>query len=190
MSEENEHSRENGLNRDGDETARHAQWVREHPSIAASSEYPDDRSRRGSSRGATPNGNPWHAVDPEEEPGRPSWDADTEPVLTKPDSGLQQSASRPTDETATQASLGVPGPHRPAIVSAENEADERIGRDIADMLAMSKALEGKHVLVEVEDGEVYLRGTVADQAVRSEVEQLSSAVRAVKCIHNELDTLN
>jgi osmotically-inducible protein OsmY len=80
--------------------------------------------------------------------------------------------------------------HQPAIVSADNEADERIGRDIGDLLATAKSLEGKHVLVEVEDGEVFLRGTVTDETVRSEVERLSSSVRAAKCIHNELDVLN
>jgi osmotically-inducible protein OsmY len=34
---------------------------------------------------------------------------------------------------------------------------------------------------------VYLHGTVDDQAVRSEVEQLASSVRGVGQIHNELD---
>jgi osmotically-inducible protein OsmY len=75
----------------------------------------------------------------------------------------------------------------PAVVVADNLADERIGREIGDVLASAKALEGFHVLVEVTDGEVYLSGTVADQTVRSEVERLSSSVRGAKRIHNELE---
>jgi osmotically-inducible protein OsmY len=54
------------------------------------------------------------------------------------------------------------------------------------VLAASKALEGTHLLVEVVDGEVYLHGAVAGQAAKSEVEQLTSSVRGVKRIHNEL----
>jgi hypothetical protein len=192
MSEENELTQDNGLDRGSDEAARHAQWVREHPSIETSSsfpDYPDDPARRGSSRGATPNGNPWRPVDPDEKPGRPAWDADTEPVLTKPSGDTLRRDGAPRDLSAAQPPLGE-SLHQPAIVSAENEADERIGRDIGDVLAMSKALDGKHVLVEVEDGEVYLRGTVADDNVRREVERLSSSVRAAKCIHNELDVVN
>ena len=80
--------------------------------------------------------------------------------------------------------------HKPAIVSARSEADQRIGHDIGDVLAASKRLEGKHLLVEVVDGEVFLHGTVADGIVRSVVEQLASSVRGVGRIHNELDVLS
>ncbi len=167
--------------RDSQESERHAQWVREHPRIDESAfpEYPDEPRRRGASRGAVPNGNPWRPVEPNEKPGRPDWDEDTVPAPFRGD-GL------PTDGTAAQPPLGEPT-HQPAIVSASNEADERIGRDVGDVLATSKMLDGIHLLVEVVDGEVSLRGTVADQAVRGEVERLSSSVRGVKQVHNELD---
>ena len=185
---------ENELHRDEEESARHAQWVREHPQIDDSGfpEYPDELSRRGSSRGAVPNGNPWRPVDPAEKPGRPEWDADTEPApwrtQAEPAATDGTPSTEPTDPAA-QPPLEEPA-HQPAIVIARNEADERLGQDIGDVLAASKALEGKHLLVEIADGEVFLHGTVTDQAVRSEVEQLASSVRGVGRIHNELDVRN
>jgi hypothetical protein len=182
---------ENESHRDGEESVRHAEWVREHPRIDGSAfpEYPDEPSRRGSSRGAVPNGNPWRPVDPDETPG-PAWDADTEPApwrtdaqRTAADGALSEKAA---EHAAPSPSLDEPT-HQPAIISASTEADQRIGRDIGDVLAASKTLDGKHVFVEIVDGEVYLHGTVGDRAVRSEIEQLASSVRGVGRIHNELD---
>ena len=181
---------ENDLHRDEEESVRHAQWVREHPQIDDSGfpEYPDELSRRGSSRGAVPNGNPWGPVDPAEKPGRPDWDADTEPAPWRTDGepAATDGTLSAQPDSAAPPPLGEPT-HQPAIVIAQSEADERIGHDIGDVLAASKALEGKHLLVEISDGEVFLHGTVADQAARSEVEQLASSVRGVGRIHNELD---
>jgi hypothetical protein len=52
----------------------HATWVREHPTIGPSAfpEYPDEIKRRGASRGALPNGNPWRPERADERPG-PRW---------------------------------------------------------------------------------------------------------------------
>jgi hypothetical protein len=173
-------------NRDSEESVRHAEWVREHPSIGESAfpEYPDELSRRGSSRGAVPNGNPWRPVEPDERPGRSESEAQlASPVETDP----SRADTEPRGFVAPAEPVSGKPTHRPAVVLAENEADDRLGRDIGEVLASSKALEGTHVLVEVVDGEVYLHGTVADHAVRSEVEQLSSSVRGAKRIYNELD---
>jgi hypothetical protein len=168
--------------RDNDESVRHAQWVREHPHIDDSGfpEYPDEVLRRGSSRGAVPNGNPWRPIEPNEKPGRPEWEEDTVPAP------VRGAAEEPRVAAPKQPPLGEPV-HRPAIVSASSDADERIGIDVGDALATSKILDGKHILVEVVDGEVYLRGTVADRSERGELERLSSSVRGVKLVHNELD---
>jgi BON domain len=189
---------EKGSNRDdhqNDESVRHAQWVREHPRIDESGfpEYPDEPSRRGSSRGAVPNGNPWRPVEPDEKPGRPEWDADTLPGRRDWDVDTLP-ASLNTDGQAKSGApaeppLGEPT-HRPAVIRARTAADERIGRDIGDVLATSKMLDGTHVLVEIDDGEVSLGGTVADQTVKGEVERLSSSVRGVKQVRNELDVRN
>jgi hypothetical protein len=170
--------------REEQQSEQHAQWVREHPRIEESGfpEYPDDPSRRGASRGATPNGNPWRPVDPDERPGRKDMDENVGRISSPPDS----------DCAPTQRVIRTPPPPpevdlTPAVVIANSVADERIGRDIGEVLASAKALEGFHVLVEVTDGEVYLSGTVADRAVRGEVERLSSSVPGAKRIHNELE---
>ena len=85
-------SEENGPDSENQESVRHAEWVREHPQIDESAfpEYPDELARRGSSRGAVPNGNPWREVDPEEKPGRPEWEADTLPAHLRTDDGAQE----------------------------------------------------------------------------------------------------
>jgi hypothetical protein len=173
---------EKGTNRDDQESVRHAQWVREHPQIDESGfpEYPDEPLRRGASRGAVPNGNPWRPVEADEKPGRPDWEADTLPNSLGTDTEHRENPAPVTPP------LGEPT-HRPAVVRATNQADERIGHDVGDVLATSKVLDGIHILVEVVEGEVYLGGTVADQSVKGEVERLSSSVRGVRQIHNELD---
>ena len=199
-------SEETGPDSENQESVRHAEWVREHPQMDDSGfpEYPDELARRGSSRGAVPNGNPWREVDPEEKPGRPEWEADTLPAHLGTDNGAKRNTApaangdsdaeakagtdaEPTDGAALAAPPLGASTHQPAVISASNDADERLGHDIGDVLASSKMLEGKHLLVEVVDGEVFLHGTVDDQAVRSEVERLSSSVRGAKQIHNELD---
>jgi hypothetical protein len=193
------------VHRDAEESVRHAQWVREHAQMDESGfpEYPDEVARRGSSRGALPNGNPWHPIDAGEKPGRPEWDADTDPAPWRDGesdwpNGPEPAPAEPAAVDGARASphetqnavaapvLGEPT-HQPAIVIASTEGDERIGHDIGDLLAASKTLDGKHVVVEVVDGEVYLLGTVPDQSIKSQVEQLASSVRGVAHIHNELD---
>jgi hypothetical protein len=177
---------EKGPNRDSQESKRHAEWVREHPRIDESGfpEYPDEPARRGSSRGAVPNGNPWRPVDPAEKPGRAESDGEGD---DGPGSSAPDSDSVPDSETRRRVVPAAPGAtQEPAVVSASREADERLGRDISNVLGASKALEGTHLLVEVVDGEVYLHGAVAGQAAKSEAEQLTSSVRGVKRIHNEL----
>jgi hypothetical protein len=176
-------------NRDSEESVRHAEWVREHPSMGESAfpEYPDELSRRGSSRGAVPNGNPWRPVEADEKPGRSESEAEVAAPSSRTETDLSRADTEPRGYVTPPEPVSAERTHRPAVVLAENEADDRLGRDIGDVLASSKALEGTHLLVEVVDGDVYLHGTVADQAVRSEVEQLSSSVRGAKRIFNELD---
>lgn len=177
---------QNGSNREPRGSATHARWVREHPQIEKSGfpEYPDDPKRRGSSRGATPNGNPWRPVDPDESPGR----SETNDFI--PDT-LRTGTARPDarPQAPTPKTPGAPT-LRPAVIMAVSDADARLGREIGEVLAHSKSLEGTHLIVEVVATEVYLRGSVRDQAVKSEVEQLCSTVRGVGGIHNELDVSN
>jgi hypothetical protein len=180
------------------DSQRHADWVREHPRIEESgfSEYPDDPQRRGASRGATPNGNPWRPVNPDERPGRVGSHTDVAAAPGAPPPadtsvfGQRNSASSPSPASALDDDANAPpNPAQPAVVRANNEADARIGRAVAEILADAKSLEGAHLVVQVVEGEVYLRGTVADQSVKNEAEQLASSVRTVKRIHNMLNAV-
>jgi hypothetical protein len=180
------HKESNGESRES-ASVRHAQWVRQHPKIEESGfpEYPDERARRGSSRGAVPNGNPWRPVNPDEKPGRDE-NAGADFV---PDT-LRTGTARPPNDRQPAAApprpLGAPT-LRPATLIAGTEADERIAREIGEVLSHSKSLEGYRLTVEVTSGDVHLRGAVRDVATRSEVEQLCSSVKGVQHIHNELD---
>jgi hypothetical protein len=180
---------QNGSNREPRESVRHAQWVREHPHIGESGfpEYPDEPARRGASRGAVPNGNPWRPVDPDERPGRDEASAEFSPDTLR--TGTSHAPADPTSHGGAPHPVGAPT-LRPAVVMAVTEADERVGREIGERLAHSKSLEGRHLIVEVLNGEVYLRGSMPDQATKSEVEQLCSSVSGVERIYNELDVDN
>ncbi|MET0595311.1 MAG: BON domain-containing protein [Polyangiaceae bacterium] len=163
--------------------------MRKHPQIDPSGfpDYPDEPARRGSSRGAVPNGNPWRPIDPNEKPGR-----DEAPVDFIPDT-LRTGTARPHEGTSPAAPIPHPAGAatlRPAIVIAINDADERIGHEISDVLANSKSLEGIHLVVEVLNADVYLRGTVPERAVKHEVERLCSTVKRVARIYNEIDIGN
>src|SRR5689334_7891691 len=94
------------------ESVRQAQWVREHPKIDESGfpEYPDEPSRRGSSRGAVPNGNPWRPIDPDERPGRIESDREAERISLPPDS-----ESAPTQRDPNARPWGGPM-HHPAVI--------------------------------------------------------------------------
>jgi hypothetical protein len=178
---------QNGSNREPRASEEHARWVREHPQIeeAAFPEYPDDPKRRGSSRGAMPNGNPWRPVDPDESPGR------GEASEFCPDT-LRTGTARPNPQSPAAPVPRAPGSPtlRPAAIMAVSDADARVGHAIGEVLAQSKSLEGMHLIVEVVATDVYLRGVVRDRAVKSEVEQLCSTVSGVGRIHNELDVGN
>jgi len=177
---------DSATNRVTKESVRQAQWVREHPQIDESGfpEYPDEPSRRGSSRGAVPNGNPWRPVDPDERPGRIESDHEGERISLTPDS-----ESAPTQRDPNARPWGAPL-HYPAVIVAGNDADERLGNDIDEVLATAKVLEGTHLVVEVVDGDVFLYGTVADKSVKYEVGRLASTVHGAKLIRNELDVRN
>src|SRR5688500_286570 len=69
-----------------------------------------------------------------------------ESATTEADADMAvDSSNRPTQPMAHPPSAPVSEAeltHKPAIVCADNEADERVGLDIGDALATSKVLEG------------------------------------------------
>src|SRR6185436_8067585 len=103
----------------------HAAWVRSHTPIDDSPfpEYPDEKKRRGSSRGALPNGNPWHSELAPEKPG---------PRRVAP------SASKGDRPARGVGSVEAP-PKKPAPVASvratASPTDRRIGDDVSRRLA-------------------------------------------------------
>jgi hypothetical protein len=157
---------------DGKESVRHATWVREHPRIddSAFPEYPDEKQRRGSSRGAAPNGNPWRPVVGGEKPGRSTGD----------ETGVVE----PRDPVPPEGSHANPNHRWIRLIAGED--DRTLAEELRIALSSSKIVEGKSLVLEVTDGEACLRGSVEDAHEKGELERIMSSVGGVKTIRNEL----
>ncbi len=135
----------------------HSDWVRSHPRIddSAFPDYPDETSRRGASRGALPNGNPWYPERADELPG-PRWARPSEPVPGAPRRTVwvaSQLPSRrrveapPTEPARVAVTGGTPSP-----------ADRRLAEEVASRLSYSKTFDGATLEVDVHGEDVFLRG--------------------------------
>jgi hypothetical protein len=169
-----------------DASRAHSHWVRAHPRIddSAFPEYPDEKPRRGASRGALPNGNPWQPEDPDEKPG-PPWARSSEPAAS--------SVSRGARTTREPRSRRVVAPPRVATRvavagSAPTRADRRIAEDIETRLAQSKKLEGCTIEVHVHGEDVFLRGSLPTLAAKIEAGLIASTARGVARVHNQIRT--
>jgi osmotically-inducible protein OsmY len=169
--------------RSGTKTSRdHARWVREHPRIddSAFPEYPDQKSRRGSSRGALPNGNPWGPESDAERPG-PKWARAAVPAsatvrVASQIPNRRRRVEAPPRELARVAVTGT----------ATTRADRRLASDIETRLAQSKALEGKCIEVSVHGEDAFLRGRLPTLDAKLEAGILASSVRGVARVHNQI----
>lgn len=159
---------------------RHAQWVREHPRIEASPfpSYPDEPSRRGASRGALPNGNPWRSE--LEEPDSSPWSRPRDfrmPVLS------------PSAPDAEPRVVHAP-PSEPAPVAtiAPNldQSGRRMASDIEKWLSNSTMLEGSEIEIDVRGSTAILHGRVATLDARREAEMIASSVRGVAEVVNRI----
>lgn len=163
---------------------RHSIWVREHPRIEPTPfpSYPDEPSRRGASRGALPNGNPWRSELTE---------------TTQP--GRRGSLGNKTSDASLPSPLAQPRPRAPLVHAPPDEplpvgvvpaglrgASKRIANDVAALLASSKTLEGERIDIDVEDGAVVLRGRLPTTAARREAELIASSVRGVTEVDNRI----
>ncbi len=163
----------------------HAQWIRDHARIddSAFPEYPDDPQRRGSSRGALPNGNPWMPERDDQPPG-PTWSHPTQPSSSEP---AAPRSRLPRVERRVEA---PPGPNERAkgriTTAAATRTDQRIARDVERRLSQSKHFDGKLAWVEVHAGEVFLRGRLISREAKAEAQLLASSVRGVVAVHNQL----
>jgi hypothetical protein len=160
----------------------HAEWVREHPRIddSAFPEYPDEKSRRGSSRGALPNGNPWHVETDDERPG-PKWARRADPAST---------TVRVASEIPRRPRRVIAPPREPARVAvtgaAPTRADRLLADDVEKRLAHSKTFDGRCVEVSVHGEDVFLRGRLATLGAKIEAGLLASSVRGVARVHNQI----
>jgi len=161
---------------------QHAQWVREHPRIddSAFPEYPDEKSRRGSSRGALPNGNPWRPESDTERPG-PPWARSAEPasVTVRVASQLPRRRRRVVAPPLEPARVAVTG-------GAPTPADQRLAVEVENRLAQSKTFDGRCVEVSVHGEDVFLRGRLPTQGAKIEAGLLASSVRRVARVHNQI----
>jgi BON domain len=186
------------------ESARQSSWIRLHPSIGTSTfpDYPDEPLRRGSSRGAVPNGNPWKPENDDERPG-PRWTQPTDPAKGYTDPALRETdpdlenrpdredglRAEPTESPSTGRDVEAP-PEMPVRVAhigtVSSSKDESLADEIGERLAASKILEGESVGVDVHAGRVTLTGIVASAQARSEAEQIASSVRGVAEVENRI----
>lgn len=162
-------------------TQRHSTWVREHPRIEPTPfpSYPDEPSRRGASRGALPNGNPWRSEL-------------TETTQPGPRRSPPRAARTPLPSAQAQTRLVHAPPSEPLPVGAVppglRGASKRIANDIAALLCSSKILEGERIEIDVEEGVVVLRGRLRTTAARREAEMIASSVRGVTEVDNRIRT--
>src|SRR5438445_10402654 len=164
------------------ESERQARWVSEHPTVESSPfpEYPDETKRRGSSRGALPNGNPWKPESDDERPG-PRW------TQCDPTTKASEPVEVPPDEVREVRSVEAP-PETPAPVArverGRTSKDAAIAHEVGQRLTESKILEGYELNVEVVRGRVALMGTLPAEAARLEAAHIASSVRGVTRVDN------
>jgi osmotically-inducible protein OsmY len=65
-------------------------------------------------------------------------------------------------------------------------SDERISEDINEMLTQDADIDATNITVEVQNGEVTLRGTVPDREAKRRAEDLAESASGVKDVQNQL----
>jgi hypothetical protein len=171
------------------ESERQAEWVHAHPTVdSAASEYPDEKARRGASRGALPNGNPWK---PETPPAKRDTDwtrATSSSEVTRetlPEDFCERTTLPATDARTVEA---PPMSHlrTPVVQKVGTTADARVLPLVAERIAESKSFDDCRIELRMNQGEVEIRGIVGSEAERFEAEHLVSSVRGVVRVVNHL----
>lgn len=91
---------------------------------------------------------------------------------------------RRDDEAAGGEAAG--GPHRGRGPKGYRRSDARILEDVSERLSEDRYLDASEIEVEVQDGEVTLKGRVADREARRRAEDLAMAVSGVRHVMNHL----
>jgi hypothetical protein len=79
-----------------------------------------------------------------------------------------------------------PGPYTGYGPRGYRRSDERIQEDICDRLTQHAQIDASDIEVEVQDGEVTLKGTVDDRRIKRMVEANVEMIPGVVDIHNQL----
>jgi hypothetical protein len=170
----------------GSATRAHSEWVRAHPRIddSAFPEYPDEKSRRGASRGALPNGNPWYPERGDEVPG-PRWARPSEPVPGAARRTVRVASQLPNLPRRVEAPPTEPA--RVAVTGdAPTRADRELAEEVASRLSYSKSFDGKTLEVHVHGEDVFLRGRLPTLQAKVEAGLIASSVRRVTRVHNQI----
>ncbi len=78
------------------------------------------------------------------------------------------------------------GPHTGRGPRGYRRSDERIAEDVCERLTQHGQVDARDINVEVHDGEVTLRGTVAERRMKRLAEDVAESVTGVEDVHNEL----
>jgi osmotically-inducible protein OsmY len=82
--------------------------------------------------------------------------------------------------------LDRPGPYYGIGPRGYRRSDERICEEVCERLTRHGAVDASDIEVEVQDGEVILRGTVGDRRSKRMAEDLAESTSGVRDVHNEL----
>jgi hypothetical protein len=153
----------------GGPTPEHAAWVRDHPTVGPSAfpEYPDDEARRGASRGAVANGNPWRAESPDDVPGRG-------PAAENP-GAISADAPRPSAprRATPPGSAGVPASVAESAVAAARQA-----------LATDPELGSRALQVDAEGAGLVVSGRVTSHEERERALSIVAAAQDVAWVED------
>lgn len=109
-----------------------------------------------------------------------------EPVRTPRDSGIRGAGTGPGHAEELADSREAAGPYVGMGPQNYERADERILDDVVDRLTLNGRVNASNIEVQVEHGEVTLRGTVATRPEKHLAEDVADSVVGVKDVHNEL----
>lgn len=93
--------------------------------------------------------------------------------------------NEPTSWTYTEYWL-IPGPFTGRGPKGYTRSDERIKDDISDRLTQHGQIDASDVNIDVNNGEVFLRGEVDNRRAKRMAEDVVESIPGVKDVHNEL----
>lgn len=103
---------------------------------------------------------------------------------SQPSGGRQGASGQQTG--SRQQGSSWEGPYTGRGPKNSGRSDNRIMEDVADRLSQHGGIDAGDIEVEVSNGEVTLRGTVASRYQKREAENMAESVGGVRDVHNQL----